>query len=189
MFGLSDKNIGIFNACAKKCTFWMSCIWCCTSDWQKRMAIASESGYTVLTVFVIEWLDQGSLILFEIWRLCTGLVQFPTFCGPLSRHDEDCGSVGEANEDNQKKEWNNFYKKQMNLRKVSLLLSAKGLCLCMCKTVYTWKENWCKPSSLHCVFMLIWGKKPSVLVDTLPSPSPPKGVVYIIGIDWRHLGE
>ncbi|KAJ6660364.1 hypothetical protein lerEdw1_017787, partial [Lerista edwardsae] len=35
--------------------------------------------------------------------------------GGFSRYDEDCGS--EANEDNQKKEWNNFYKKQMNLRK------------------------------------------------------------------------
>ncbi|XP_066472584.1 ATP-dependent DNA helicase Q5 isoform X5 [Tiliqua scincoides] len=32
-------------------------------------------------------------------------------------YDEDSGSVGEASEDNQKKEWNNFYKKQMKLRK------------------------------------------------------------------------
>ncbi|XP_062976362.1 ATP-dependent DNA helicase Q5-like [Elgaria multicarinata webbii] len=44
-------------------------------------------------------------------------MQFPTFSGLLFRYDEDGGSVTEANEDNQKKEWNNFYKKQMNLRK------------------------------------------------------------------------
>ncbi|XP_066472581.1 ATP-dependent DNA helicase Q5 isoform X2 [Tiliqua scincoides] len=37
--------------------------------------------------------------------------------GGFSRYDEDSGSVGEASEDNQKKEWNNFYKKQMKLRK------------------------------------------------------------------------
>uniref|UniRef100_A0A8D2LJP3 ATP-dependent DNA helicase Q5 n=1 Tax=Varanus komodoensis TaxID=61221 RepID=A0A8D2LJP3_VARKO len=35
------------------------------------------------------------------------------------RYDEDSGSLAEANEEKQKKEWNSFYKKQMNLRKVS----------------------------------------------------------------------
>ncbi|XP_060620657.2 ATP-dependent DNA helicase Q5 isoform X1 [Anolis sagrei] len=33
------------------------------------------------------------------------------------RYDEDGGSVSEAHEENQKKEWNNFYRKQMQLRK------------------------------------------------------------------------
>ncbi|XP_044309602.1 ATP-dependent DNA helicase Q5 isoform X2 [Varanus komodoensis] len=33
------------------------------------------------------------------------------------RYDEDSGSLAEANEEKQKKEWNSFYKKQMNLRK------------------------------------------------------------------------
>ncbi|XP_072846637.2 ATP-dependent DNA helicase Q5 [Pogona vitticeps] len=33
------------------------------------------------------------------------------------RYDEDGGSVREPNDDNQKKEWSNFYKKQMMLRK------------------------------------------------------------------------
>ncbi|XP_061472164.1 ATP-dependent DNA helicase Q5 isoform X2 [Rhineura floridana] len=37
--------------------------------------------------------------------------------GGFSRYDKDGGSVDEANEDHQKREWNNFYKRQMNLRK------------------------------------------------------------------------
>ncbi|KAM6470359.1 ATP-dependent DNA helicase Q5 isoform 2-T2 [Liasis olivaceus] len=37
--------------------------------------------------------------------------------GGFERHDEDTRSVGEVNEDSQKKEWNIFYKKQMKLRK------------------------------------------------------------------------
>ncbi|XP_053157440.1 ATP-dependent DNA helicase Q5 isoform X2 [Hemicordylus capensis] len=37
--------------------------------------------------------------------------------GGFSRYDEDGGSVGEASEDHQKKEWSDFYKKQMKLRK------------------------------------------------------------------------
>nr|XP_028572723.1 ATP-dependent DNA helicase Q5 isoform X1 [Podarcis muralis]XP_028572724.1 ATP-dependent DNA helicase Q5 isoform X1 [Podarcis muralis]XP_028572725.1 ATP-dependent DNA helicase Q5 isoform X1 [Podarcis muralis]XP_028572726.1 ATP-dependent DNA helicase Q5 isoform X1 [Podarcis muralis]XP_028572728.1 ATP-dependent DNA helicase Q5 isoform X1 [Podarcis muralis] len=37
--------------------------------------------------------------------------------GGFSRYDEDSGSVAETNEDHQKREWNNFYKRQMSLRK------------------------------------------------------------------------
>uniref|UniRef100_A0A670HZK7 ATP-dependent DNA helicase n=1 Tax=Podarcis muralis TaxID=64176 RepID=A0A670HZK7_PODMU len=39
--------------------------------------------------------------------------------GGFSRYDEDSGSVAETNEDHQKREWNNFYKRQMSLRKVN----------------------------------------------------------------------
>ncbi|XP_077183911.1 ATP-dependent DNA helicase Q5 isoform X2 [Paroedura picta] len=38
-------------------------------------------------------------------------------CGGFSKYDEDSSSVDEANEENRKKEWNNFYKQQMKLRK------------------------------------------------------------------------
>ncbi|XP_060109003.1 ATP-dependent DNA helicase Q5 isoform X3 [Heteronotia binoei] len=38
-------------------------------------------------------------------------------CGGFSKYDEDSRSVDEANEENRKKEWNNFYKQQMKLRK------------------------------------------------------------------------
>nr|XP_056712068.1 ATP-dependent DNA helicase Q5 [Euleptes europaea] len=38
-------------------------------------------------------------------------------CGGFSTYDEDSRSVDEANEENRKKEWNNFYKQQMKLRK------------------------------------------------------------------------
>ncbi|XP_067403669.1 ATP-dependent DNA helicase Q5 isoform X2 [Emydura macquarii macquarii] len=39
-------------------------------------------------------------------------------CGGFSRYDEGNGGSGdEASEESQKREWNNFYKKQMNLRK------------------------------------------------------------------------
>ncbi|KAM3845384.1 ATP-dependent DNA helicase Q5 isoform 2-T3 [Vipera latastei] len=38
-------------------------------------------------------------------------------CGGFERYDEDTRSVGEVNEDNQKKEWNIFYNKQMKLRR------------------------------------------------------------------------
>ncbi|XP_070793667.1 ATP-dependent DNA helicase Q5 [Pituophis catenifer annectens] len=38
-------------------------------------------------------------------------------CGGFERYDEDTRSVGEVNEDSQKKEWNSFYNKQMKLRR------------------------------------------------------------------------
>ncbi|XP_054832143.1 ATP-dependent DNA helicase Q5 [Eublepharis macularius] len=37
--------------------------------------------------------------------------------GGFDKYDEDTRSVDEANEENRKKEWNNFYKQQMKLRK------------------------------------------------------------------------
>lgn len=46
-------------------------------------------------------------------------VQLPTLSELLFRYDEDTRSVGEVNEQNQKKEWNIFYNKQMKLRRVS----------------------------------------------------------------------
>lgn len=54
----------------------------------------------------------------------------------LSRYDEESSGNGdEANEENRKREWNNFYKKQMSLRKVSLYPFVRDSQIVCCELV------------------------------------------------------